>query len=311
MEAQRIAHLGYWSWTIETGAVEWSEEHYRIFGYEPFEVEVNLDLFISHLHPQDSERAQAARNAAVEHDTHYSSEYRILRRDGTQRWIESQGRVQQGDDGRPTGMIGTVLDTTERKHFESLLLEERERAQVTLHSIGEAVISTDAEGYVEYLNPVAEMMTGYTVDEAKGKPLEHVFCIINEETREPVDDPATRCLQEGKVTGLANHTVLVSESGIEYAIQDSAAPIQGLDGEILGVVLVFSDVTEARRLTKQISYQASHDMLTGLINRHEFENRLKRVLETAQGSTTDNALLLSGSGSVQAGQRRLRSYRRG
>ena len=80
MEAQRIAHLGYWSWTIETGALEWSEEHYRIFGYEPFAVEVNLDLFISHLHPQDSDRAQAALYAAVEHNTPYSSEYRILRR---------------------------------------------------------------------------------------------------------------------------------------------------------------------------------------------------------------------------------------
>jgi PAS domain S-box-containing protein len=126
------------------------------------------------------------------------------------------------------GMIGTVLDTTERKQIESLLLEERERAQVTLHSIGDAVISTDAEGYVEYLNPVAEMMTGYRVDEAKGKPLEQVFRIINEDTREPLDDPATRCLKEGKITGLANHTVLVSKSGTEHAIQDSAAPIQAL-----------------------------------------------------------------------------------
>ena len=187
-------------------------------------------------------------------------------------------------------MIGTVLDTTERKRIESLLLEERERAQVTLHSIGDAVISTDAEGYVEYLNPVAEMMTGYTVDEARGKPLEQIFNIFNEETRKRVADPAARCLKEGKIIGLANYTVLVSKSGTEYAIQDSAAPIQGLEGEILGVVLVFSDVSEARRLSKKISYQASHDMLTGLINRHEFENRLDRVLETARSLSTDNAL---------------------
>jgi len=290
MEAQRIAHLGYWSWIIETGANEWSEEQYRIYGYEPFAVEVNLDLFIGHLHPQDSDRVQTALYAAIENNTPYSSEYRILRRDGEQRWIEAQGRVQQGDNGRPVGMVGTVLDNTERKRIESLLLEERERAQVTLHSIGDAVISTDAEGYVEYLNPVAEMLTGYTVDEARGQPLEHIFHIINEETRKRAADPAARCLKEGKVIGLANHTVLVSKSGTEYAIQDSAAPIQGLEGEVLGVVLVFSDVTEARSLSKQISYQASHDMLTGLINRHEFESRLDRVLETTQSLSTDNAL---------------------
>ena len=290
MEAQRIAHLGYWSWTIETGANEWSEEHYRVFGYEPFAVEVNYELFISHIHPQDSERIQTALKTAIENNTPYKSEYRILRRDGTQRWIEAQGRLLHGDDGRPTEMIGTVLDTTERKRIESLLLEERERAQVTLHSIGDAVIATDAKGYVEYLNPVAEMMTGYTQDEAEGKPLENIFHIINEETRERAADPAARCLQEGKIIGLANHTVLISKSGKEYAIQDSAAPIQGSEGKVLGVVLVFSDVTEARHLSKQISYQASHDLLTGLINRHEFENRLKRVLETARSLSTDNAL---------------------
>ena len=290
MEAQRIAHLGYWSWTIETGTLEWSEEQYRIYGYEPFAVEVNLDLFISHLHPQDRDRVLAEQYAAVEHNTPFSSGYRILRRDGTQRWIEAQGRLLQGDNERPLGMIGTVLDTTERMHIESLLQEERERAQVTLHSIGDAVISTDAEGYIEYLNPVAEMLTGYMVDEARGKPLQHVFRIINEETRESVADPAARCLKEGKIIGLANHTVLVSKSGTEYAIQDSAAPIRGLDGEILGVVMVFSDVTEARSLSKQISYQASHDMLTGLINRQEFEIRLDRVLETARSLSTNNAL---------------------
>jgi diguanylate cyclase (GGDEF)-like protein/PAS domain S-box-containing protein len=276
MEAQSIAHLGSWSWNIETG--------------DPFEVEMNLDLYASHLHPQDSDRVQAATIAAIEQDTHYSVEYRILRRDGTQRWVEEQARVLKGDNGHPIGMIGTILDSTERKRVEGLLREERERAQVTLHSIGDAVISTDAEGYVEYLNPVAEMMTGYTVDEARGKPLQQIFNIINEETRETVADPAARCLKEGKIIGLANHTVLVSKSGAEYAIQDSAAPILGLDGEVLGVVLVFSDVSEARRLTKQVSYQASHDMLTGLINRHEFENRLDRVLETARSLSTDNAL---------------------
>ena len=290
IEAQRIAHLGYWSWEIETGVNDWSDEQYRIFGYQPFEIDANYDLFVSHIHPEDRDTVLSTISNAMEQDSIFASEFRIIRRDRSQRWIHTQGRVVRAHDGRPIRLYGTALDTTERKLVEGMLLEERERALVTLHSIGDAVISTDANGLVEYLNPVAEKMTGYLVDEAEGRPLEKIFHIISEETRERAADPAARCLAEGKIIGLANHSVLVSKSGREYAIQDSAAPIQGQQGEILGVVLVFSDVTEARHLSLQISYQACHDALTGLINRHEFDHRLKRVLETARCVSTENAL---------------------
>ncbi len=181
-------------------------------------------------------------------------------------------------------------EVQERKLAEERLFEEKERAQVTLHSIGDAVISTDAEGRVAFLNPIAEALTGWQEDEAKGRLLADVFRIINDETRESAEDPVARCLKEGKIVGLANHTVLLSRSGQEYAIEDSAAPICSEKGAILGVVLVFKDVTEARRLSRQVSYQAAHDTLTGLINRAEFNRRLRRVLETAQANATENAL---------------------
>jgi diguanylate cyclase (GGDEF)-like protein/PAS domain S-box-containing protein len=290
VEAQRIAHLGHWSWDIQTGSSVWSEEQYRIFGIEPFELEMNYELFVSFLHPDDSRRILGAVSEAVKLHKGFTEQYRIVRRDGSIRWIEAQGQVRRSNDGEPIEMSGTVLDITERKRIEHLLLEEKERALVTLHSIGDAVISTDAVGRVEYLNPVAEKMTGYSVDEARDQSLEQIFHIINEETRERPANPATRCLKEGKIVGLANHTVLVSKSGVEYSIQDSAAPIKSPEGEILGVVLVFSDVTESRRLSLQISYQANHDVLTGLINRREFEHRLKRVMKTARNESTDNAL---------------------
>ena len=290
VEAQRIAHLGHWSSDIQTGSNVWSEEQYRIFGLEPFEVDVNQELFVSFLHPDDSERVLAAVSEAIEQEKGYDAEYRIVRPDGTIRWIEAHGQVQRDHDGQPIEMSGTVLDITERKRIERLLLEEKERALVTLHSIGDAVIATDAHGYIEYLNPVAEKLTGFELDEARGQALDRVFRIINEETRHAAEDPVARCLSEGQIVGLANHTVLVSRSGTEHAIQDSAAPIRDPTGEVLGVVLVFSDVTEARRLSREISYQASHDGLTGLTNRQEFERRLKRVVETARNSSTTNAL---------------------
>ena len=185
---------------------------------------------------------------------------------------------------------GSMMDITERKKMEEALFAEKERAQVTLRSIGDAVISTDVEGYVDFLNPVAEKLTGWPANEAKGRLLMDVFQIINEQTREPENDPVSLCLNEGRIINLANHSVLVSRTGVEYAIEDSAAPIYGKCGEVLGVVLVFKDVSAARQLSQQLSYQATHDTLTGLINRTEFERRLRRVLDTAHGEFTQNAL---------------------
>ncbi len=185
---------------------------------------------------------------------------------------------------------GSITDITERKKMEEALFAEKERAQVTLHSIGDAVISTDVESRVDFINPVAEKLTGWTAQEAERRLLMEVFHLIDEESREPAANPVIRCLHEGKVIGMANHTVLVSRTGIEYAIENSAAPICSKGGEVLGVVLVFKDVTAARQLSQQVSYQATHDTLTCLINRAEFERRLRRVLDTAHGEFTENAL---------------------
>ena len=290
LEAQRVAHLGHWSWHLENSELDWSEELLRIFGLAPAKTEPSYEVFVDLIHPEDRERVEAILSGALEGNHSFATDYRIIRGDGEERWVECQGRVVEDEQGRQFKVSGTLLDITERKRIESLLIEEKERALVTLKSIGDAVISTDAQGHVEYLNLVAENLTGYSADEAKGQSLDQVFHIINEETREKAEDPVTRCLAEGKVVGLANHTVLLSRSGVEYAIEDSAAPIFARDGSVLGVVLVFKDVTAARQLSQQISYQATHDTLTGLINRCEFERRLRRVLDTAQGESTENAL---------------------
>lgn len=170
------------------------------------------------------------------------------------------------------------------------LAQAKERAQVTLESIGDAVITTDANGRVDYLNPVAEILTGWSVESAQGVPLPEVFRIINEYSREPATDPVARCLAEGCIVGLANHTVLINRHGQEFAIEDSAAPIRDTNNQVLGAVLVFHDVSEQRRLQKAISHQAQHDALTGLFNRYEFEHRLQQTIEMAQVQNSEHAL---------------------
>jgi PAS domain S-box-containing protein len=135
---------------------------------------------------------------------------------------------------------------------EELLHEQREWLRVTLASIGDAVITTDTNGEVTFLNPIAETLTGWKLDEALGASLQDVFRIVNEETRQTVENPATRALRNGVVVGLANHTLLIAKGGQEYPIDDSAAPIRDGQGAIAGVVLVFRDVTERRRNEKQL-----------------------------------------------------------
>ena len=184
--------------------------------------------------------------------------------------IDSHGKVR--------GTRAMFVDITERKRMEELLFEEKERAEITLHSIGDAVITTDVNAVVEYLNPVAEHLTGWAREEAIGQPLETVFRIVEEGSRQPALSPVQRCLELGQIVGLVNHSILIRRDGREFSIDDSAAPIRNRSEEMIGVVLVFHDVTEERRLSQQVAHDAMHDSLTGLVNRREFERRLERAL---------------------------------
>ena len=129
---------------------------------------------------------------------------------------------------------------------ERAIAEQGERLRTTLASIGDAVLTTDTEGRITSLNPVAESLTGWSSAEAMGQPLETVFRIENEETRQTVKSPATRALREGTVVGLANHTVLIARDGTEHFIDDSAAPVRSASGQIVGTVLVFRDISERK-----------------------------------------------------------------
>ncbi len=172
------------------------------------------------------------------------------------------------------------------------LFVEQERAQATLRSIGDAVITTDATGAVEYLNPTAEILLGRSRDEALGRPLGAIFRILDEPRHKAEVDLAAQCLEQGQTVKLPEHSLLVGHAGREYAIRASAAPIRDEQGQILGVVLAISDLSEARRLTEQMAYQATHDTLTELPNRNLLRDRLRHAIIHAQRTTQGFALLL-------------------
>src|SRR3569833_608249 len=181
-------------------------------------------------------------------------------------------------------------EIVERQRAEQALLEEKERVVVTLRSIGDAVISTDPVGRVRSMSPAAKVMTGWPEADVIGRPLAEVFGIFDEDTREPAVDPVRRCIEHGRITGLAGRSVLLARSGEELGIDDSASPIFGRQGGILGTVIVFRDVTQQRRYTRELSYHAQHDPLTGLVNRREFERRLTQTVVSARKYGTQHAL---------------------
>ncbi len=220
-----------------------------------------------------------------------NAEFLMRRRDGEQVVILENARAVRDEANRVTHYEGTIADITERKRAEQAVFAEKERAQVTLQSIGDAVISTDADGRIEYINPVAETLTAWTLEEARGRPIGEVLRLVNEITREPIENPLLCVLGGGQTSAPADHSVLITRAGHEVAIQESAAPICDRQGRVIGAVIVFHDVTKERRLKRALSYQASHDALTGLINRREFDNRLHAAVLSAQRGEGNYALL--------------------
>ena len=237
-----------------------------------------------------ADRAEFARRVEAEGEIR-DAEFLMRRRDGQQLVILENARPRRDAAGRIVGYEGTIADITGRKRAEQAMFAEKERAQVTLQSIGDAVITTDADGRIEYINPIAESLTAWSLVEARGQPIGAVLRLVNELTREPIENSVSGALGRSGPGAPRDHAVLITRSGSEVAIQESSAPICDRGGQVIGAVVVFHDVTKERRLKRALSWQASHDALTGLINRREFDNRLHAALLSAQRGEGSYALL--------------------
>src|SRR5215213_8982849 len=217
----------------------------EVLGYTPDEF-VGVNGF-KHVHPDDVDEVRRRFNEILSRPGSFASiDARIQDKDGVWRWIES--RLTNLLDNPAVGaLVSNFRDITDRKLIEQQLEEQQEYWRVALTSIGDAVILSDAAGRVTFMNAVAEQLCGWPAAEAKGKPLNEVFHIVNERTRAIVESPVEKVLARGHIVGLANHTVLIARDGRETAIDDSAAPIFNDERQISGVVLVFRDVQERRR----------------------------------------------------------------
>ena len=179
----------------------------------------------------------------------------------------------------------------ERKHIEETLFSEKERAQATLRCIGDAVVSTDILGNITFLNLVAEEMTGWTLQEATGRPLGEVFFIVDATTRETVPNPLERAVAHHQTEHLPQNCVLIRRDGVEIPVEDSASPIRDHDGLSIGAVLVFRNVNAAREMAREMSYAAALDHLTGLPNRLLLNERIQQAIALATRHSYKVAIL--------------------
>jgi len=240
------------------------------------------------IHPEDRERVLAEWRVAARDQAPFQTEFRFLQQDERIVWTRVNSAAML-DGKKWTGLVQTVEDITERKAAEFTLrvaeenlFMEKERAQVTLNSIGDAVLTTDTLGNVTYLNLVAEAMTGWTHDEALGRPVAEVFNIVDDTSRLAAANPMLRAIEGNRTVGLATDSVLIRRDGAESAIEDSAAPIHNRDGRVTGAVIVFHDVSESRAMALEMAHLAQHDFLTGLPNRLLLTERFAYAISLAQ-----------------------------
>jgi len=220
----------------------------------------------------------------------WQGEIRNKKRNSEDYWVHTTVVPFMDERGKPYQYVSIHTDITERKRAEDAVLQEKERAQVTLRSIGDGVITTNAQGMIEFLNPMAEQLTGWDNIEAKGLPLAKVIKIVDEATHRKLDDPIKSCMREERIVNLSLPILLIRSDGTEFSVEITAAPMYDRKGKVIGAVLVFRDVTEMRGMAREMSYQATHDALTGLVNRHEFERRLNNLINTAKEHGHQHAL---------------------
>ena len=284
------ANDGLWDFDVEHNTVYFSPRWRKMLGFDEHDPNVSPD-WRRLVHPDEMARVQAMiRDHIAGKTPMFESVHRMRHCNGEWRWVVSRAKARVDNSGRLRRLVGVEFDITERKLYEDALFKEKESAQITLQSIGDGVITTDGHLVVEYLNPTAEDLTGWRFEEAQGKHIDDIFRGFHEETCEPLENPLSVAIRRARAGKSVRPTLLIKRDGNEMYIESTASPIRDGSGAVTGGVLVFHDVSESRELNRKLSYHASHDVLTGLVNRREFEARLERALRSAKARETAYAL---------------------
>ncbi|NIY46175.1 diguanylate cyclase [Cedecea colo] len=284
--ANEAGGIGIWEWDLASDVISWDKRMFDLYEVQPH-VKPSYKLWAECIIAEDLPQTEKIVRESLRARMPFKLEYRIKVADGI-RHIRSLANRVLNKNGDVERLLGINIDMTEVKQLNEALYQEKERLHITLDSIGEAVICTDIDMNVTFMNPIAEKLSGWPQDEAIGQ---HILTIL----RITFGDagPALENIHSGDFSRMAieQDVVLHCRNGGSYDIHYNVTPLTTLDGQSIGSVLVIQDVTESRKMLKQLSYSASHDSLTHLANRVSFENHLKRLLQSAGENRQRHALV--------------------
>jgi len=252
--------IGIFEWDLVRNVLRCDPWMNRLHGIEHTVLDQDPNFWTEHFHPEDRHRFLNAMQDAIDGHSLYDTEFRILWPDGSIRNLRAAGQVTTDAHGKPLRMIGCHWDVTEARRLTAELAQQNELLRVTLRSIGDGVITTDAQANVVWLNSVAERMTGWSNEEALVKPIASIFNIVNYVTRKPVENPILSCIATGAVASLPP-TPSCFRATAPASASTTPPPLSAVkQGELLGAVLVFHDVTEQRRLFYETTRMAKVEL---------------------------------------------------
>jgi diguanylate cyclase (GGDEF)-like protein/PAS domain S-box-containing protein len=288
--AVRAGHSVAWEWHPATDEMVFSSSTAEIFGIDADQVPKTGSGLLEYIPLEDQEEIRQALREVIKNDKPYINEHRVRNPKRGTLWAMVQGQAVYDANGRVSRVIGVSADITELKRAQHALQREKEHAQVTLASISDGVIRTDSHGRIDFLNPSAEKLIGHKQSQVRGKHLSRFYQVLNVETGEIRPNVVDRCLAGRHVVEPAEASTFARLDGSEVSVRESAAPIFGDAGELIGAVLVITEVTQLRALQERMTHLATHDPLTGLINRREFSQRLADAIEISTNSHRQFAL---------------------
>lgn len=284
--ANEAGGIGIWEWDLEPDIISWDKRMFELYEIPPH-IKPTWQLWHDTMLPEDRAHAEQVLRDSLISRLPFKLEFRIRVKEGV-RHIRSLANRVLNKQGEVERLLGINMDMTEVKQLNEALFQEKERLHITLDSIGEAVLCTDINMNVTFMNPVAEKMSGWLQTEAIGQPILKVLHITFGEK-----GPLMENIHSGDMSrsDIDQDVVLNCRTGGNFDIHYSITPLSTLDGQNIGSVIVIQDVTESRKMLRQLSYSASHDALTHLANRVSFENHLKRLLQTVRETRQRHALV--------------------
>ncbi|CAB3792068.1 hypothetical protein LMG28138_03258 [Pararobbsia alpina] len=287
----RGSNAGLWDWDIVQDRIYYSDWISELLGYERNALTRASDAIAEFVHPEDVEQVRNALRGHLKENHVFDVEFRVKAFGGSLIWCKTRGQAIRDKRGYATRMVGSLLDITDRKHAEADAHVEHELAQVTLASIAEAVIRTDDAGRITYCNRVAERMFRRVSADMLMLPFSEICRTFNQDGDAPAPDALERVLRSERSAETTTDIYLRGPANEKIWVERSVAAMHDAQARVIGSVIVLRDVTEKRKHAAQLSYKATHDELTGILNRGEFERRLSTLLDQSASAYSEHAVL--------------------